>query len=541
MKKIICVFILLCVFGSSIFSQEAEKFCTGTPLECAVSLLKAEDKLWYRDSELTQISSNYWELGKKREAVQLTELFDENDGEEKLNLLVGFAENSLKEGNVNEAAGLLIKAFEYKEDFEDLDEYSLKKFAFTLVAAGQEEKIGDFLNSLDDEYEKVLSLLEISKAFWQNGNYLKTIEMLSEAGKYAELVDSEYRKNRARAETGRQYIEIGELKNGFELIDLVRSQDITDSEVFDSVFAAYLKAGEYGKALEIVNEYPKFTESEIAYYSAEVYFRNGNKQESLNLLKQTANYEKEIAGDRLKDYKYWFLINVVRLYLKWNEPALALEMTKMIGRDEVQQNSFIEISQYFQKSGKSGDSSKIIESAFESAKKIKQNNDNPGGMTRDDYLANLVDECINIDNFVLAEKIVRSIEKKYYRGGGLAALVFKNKNYSPKKIWSMLDEANGLFQKNNSNHNPQNKIRLWSMLAHEYARNGQKARAQAIFAEILSQIGNDKTISDKGLIEHFVTAGYWLEKCGLTVDENIEKSMQKVATRWLADNPPEEN
>ena len=541
MKKIVCVFILLCLYGGTVFSQNTENLCAGTPLECAVALLKAENDLWQREQELSGIASDLWHSGKKREALEVVNLIDENDNEEKIMLLVDFAENSLKENEIGEAAEVLTKAFEYREDFDGFNEYYIKKLAFNLIAADLEEKIDELLNSYDGEVDKTLSLIEISKASWKKGNYLKTLEMLSEASKYAEQISTEYRKNELKAEIGKQYVEIGELKNGFELLDSVKTCALKDLDVFQPVYAAYLKAGEYDQALGLVNEYQEFTKSETAYHLSEIYFHAGNKTESLKFLGQTSNYEKEIAADKSNNFEYRFLVNVVKLYLKWNEPAPALMSAKAFGDEKAQLFSFIEISEYYRNQAKPAESFKIIELAFEKAKKIKNNDDDSSELIRDDHLAYLADESFNANNFVLAEKIVRAVEKKFYRGGGLAVLVFMNKNYSPKKIWSLLDESRILFQKNDSTFNPLNKIRLWSMLAHGYAHNGKKAQAQAVFAEILDNIADDDRVNDKGKIQHLSSAGYWFEKSELTVDDNIRKSLQKIAVRWIADNPPQEN
>ena len=161
MKKIICVFILLGIFTGAAFSQvEAESLCAGTPLECTVELLKAENDLSHRDDELTRVSNDLWYSGRKREAVQIIDLFDEDDGRDKLMLLIDYAEKSLQEGDIDKSAELLVRAFEFREDFDDLDDFIIKTFAFSLVAAGQEAKIGELLESIESEHEKVLSLIE---------------------------------------------------------------------------------------------------------------------------------------------------------------------------------------------------------------------------------------------------------------------------------------------------------------------------------------------------------------------------------------------
>ncbi len=540
MKKIVWFFILIVVFGISAFSQTAENICDATPLNCAVSLLKAENDLPSRNDELIVISDNYWHLERKSEAINILNLLDEVDAEHKIRTLIDFSEKSIEKGKIPEAGELLTNVFEYQEEINDLDEYYLKKLAFNLITVGMEEKAFELIDLIESNYFKTLSLIEISKSFQKKGNFINAIETLPLALKYAEKCNYDWQKYHSIAGVGKQYIELGDLMNGFERLDSVENYVNQDSDVFETVFTAYLKAGQFEKASKIVNEFPEFLNSETAFYSAQINFRAGNKEQSLKFLKQAANYETDFPTDKKSSYKKQFMIDVVKLYLNFNEPDLAFDTAKKIGNEYSQHFSFLEISKYYQNEGKTKKSVKILDFASEKAKKI-QNDDNQSEMIRDDYLANLADESMAFDNFELAEKIGRLIEKKYYRGGVLAVLVLKNKTFSQKKIFSMLEEARLLFQKDNSNHSPTDKIRLWSILAHDFAVNGKKAKAREVFAEILDYISKDNKVSDLGRINNLSTAGYWFEKSELEVDEQITESLGKVAVRWINDNPPEEN
>lgn len=539
--------VLFCIFCASAVGQDWAKKAEKNPLDCVLYLLKIENEFESRSEELKELSFAYWNSDRRSDALKTLEFIKNEDKETRVELYLLFAEDLIRQNNDREATQLLSSALKYVDNNEfEIGFDKLNKLAYYLSFIENEVGADQLIDAVKENYFKAEFLVTIADALQKKNQIEKALKLLPKALRFAEDSDFEKQKKHGIAAVARKYAELEKNEEALNLFEQVEEDAKSDRELFEVIFQSYLKLNLLKKAEELVKNQKNLNNSEASLKFAEISHKAGNKKNTISYLQKAEIFSDESFDTETKLYPYDFAENVINLFLKINEDALALAFAKKIKKTVPQQFSLLIIANYYLKQKQNNSAELVLNLAFEQVKDADENRFDFDGITitvggeklsKEWFLSAIANKFVEFKRFDRAINIINSIEIPYYRAGTLALYYLKQKNLKSKtKLLQNLANSNFLMETDNTSLKPGNKIIFWSKIAYIFNEFGDNNKSLETFTEILKKINSEESLRDDEKISSLITVGIWFEKSKIKADMKLEESFRKIIQKWTSNN-----
>lgn len=525
-------------------AQDLRKESVKNPLDCALYLIKTENELEKRSDEIIYLANFYWKLGQRKKALEVAQL--DTNYNSKVRLLVSFAQELKRENKATESEQLYLKAFSMLKENADFDSVwkneTLVEIIKTLVESNHAPEILEIADGINDNDDKAFILLAVADGYLEIERKDKALELIPriiQLAQRSEWKDLElfacakaatiYLKSGKENEANNLYREV--LKNSASLQEV---ENIFVDDLWREVFKGYKSVGKYDKAIETLLDYQQintlgakssYTDSNLV----ETYLANNQKENATDSLRQI------IADDNGYD-SLW----VAKIFLKIGEEDLAKNIFFASQNDRYKQQIALELANNYENKNKIEFAVDILNLALKEVQKIKSDAPESEWMSTSPatekarYLRDIANKFIELKQFDSALKVIQTIQKPYFKAQMLANLAEK---HNSKNAVQLLNQALKLMRNNNDSMLDAQKYQVWNQIAFGFAKIGDKNKAGAVFAEILSK---DKEIYSGGLdgylLQTLAETGYYFEMSGLKSDERVSSALQNIIKNWQEEN-----
>lgn len=548
MKKFFYFLALFCFLSVGISAQSAAKNAEKNPLDCALYLIKLENKLSERGNELEHLAVSFWKSGRRKEALEIVELNPDED--KRVVSFVNFAKELKAENKLKEFEELYLKAFADLKRNENLGSVWKREFVFAveivkiLTELSHEREVFETVNEpdFDEDDNKAFILLAVADGFLTGKRKEKAVELLPMVLQFAGKSEWKDLELLAKAKAGTIYLKAGDEKKSEKLYEEVLKsassikevENIFVDDLWREVFEGYKSVNKFDKAIETLLAYQQTgTLNSKGYYtnsnSVETYLANNQKEKAVSLMRQI------VAEDDGFD-SLW----VTKTFLKIGDEDSAKNIFSTTRNDYYQQQIALELANYYESQGKIEFAANILNLAFNEAEKIESDAPESGlmssspAMEKARYLSDIAQKFIDLKQFVSALKIIQTIEKPFFKAQMLTILAEKQNS---KNSIQLLNQAHLLMRKKQDSLLDAPKYWVWNKIAHAFAKVGDKSKAGVVFAEILSK--DMETYSeglDGYLLENLAETGFYFETAELKSNEKVSRALRNIIKNWKEEN-----
>jgi len=542
MKKFYCLLTFICFFCISICAQDLRKKAEENPLDCVLFLIKTENNLEKRKDGLFSLANLYWKLGKRKTALEIVEINPDSD--KKVANLIDFAKELKKENKTKEFEQLYTKAFSITKDEgfgSAWKDETLIDVIKTLTEFNHAQEVLEVASTINDKEDRAFILLAVADGYLSNGQKQQALDLLPQILQLANESKWKDLQLLAKAKTGTIYLKAGNDKEAEKFYEEVLKstpaikeiENIFVDDLWREVFDGYKSVKNFDKAIQTLLAYKQFNSLNAdGYYTktnlVETYLLNNQQERAVNLINQF------LVDDDA--YSLW----AAETFLKMNNENSAEKIFLATQNYYDKQQIALKLANYYEAKRKPEFAINILNIAFNEAKKIKSDMPENGmmstspAMRKARFLSDISKKFIDLNQFDPALRVIRSIEKPYYKARMLATLAGKQRTKDSIKL---LNEALTIMRKHTDSLLDARKYQVWNEIAYGFAKIGDKNKAGEIFAEILTK---DKDIYDDGLddylLETLAETGFYFEKSEIKADTKVIKALMRIINNWEKDN-----
>lgn len=521
MKKLSFLIAVFIFFAANIFAQDLRKKAEENPLDCALYLL-SKDKNSVDTDNLARI---FFEAERYDDAIRAI-YFDDNGYSRFLNL-TNFGKKLIEKNKRDEANKFLTKAFSVLRDDEDwYVSDNMPLFVSSLIEMNRLTEAFEIIEHQDGNETKAELFIALGENYTklnQKENAIKFLQQAFELRK--EFSKSFYIPNLLKI-TG-LYIKLQENDEALKVLKQIESDILQSGEIhnFIQLIPFYLQLGEKEKAESIRQTYGDMTNTYEIFSYSKFLINAGNIEKAKPYLLELQNNEEYLrrSGNDL-----------VEIYLKLNDVETAVKISKTMSDandNYYQQDALMVVADRFISDGKNDSALEIVDFAYQKARKVgeehqTENSIGASSLTRKIiYLRQIRERLFNLKRFAKGLDVVNSLKirddhfQEFYAESLVEFVKRQTKTLPRKGIYKLLDFAQNLFDKDESYHREEIRIKI----AEVYTQMDEKTKAVELFAKILDEAMENSYREDELLL----SVGKIFEQNKLKADANLKKVLKK--------------